>query len=181
MFEVEIKAKVDNFDAIRENLKKIGAIKKKELKMGDIYFKHPSRDFAKTDEALRIRNSNKNNFLTYKGPKLDELTKTRKEIEIEINEPRKLKNILLNLGFIQVPKIKKKRVIYEINQFQICLDDVDFIGKFVEIETEVKDEIDRELKTNEIINFAQELGISKENFIRKSYLELIKEKVKNYI
>ena len=181
LFEVEIKAKIDNFDAIKEKLKKLGAIKKKDLKMGDIYFKHPARDFAKTDEALRIRKSNESNFLTYKGPKLDEITKTRNEIEMEITEPRKLKKILINLGFIEVPKIRKKREIYELNDYKICLDEVDFIGKYIEIETEVKDENDRIKKTNELINFAKELGINKEDFIRKSYLELIKEKVKDYI
>ena len=48
----------------------------------DRYFAHPSRDFARTDEALRLRRIGEFNFITYKGPKLDATTKTRREIEI---------------------------------------------------------------------------------------------------
>ena len=47
----------------------------------DTYFSHPARDFAATDEALRIRSIDQENFVTYKGPKLDATTKTRREID----------------------------------------------------------------------------------------------------
>ena len=181
VFEVEIKAKIENFDSLKEKLNQLGAVQKNIIKMEDIYFKHPSRDFAMTDEALRIRKTDDTKILTYKGPKLDEITKTRKEIEMEITDQKKLKSILIKLGFIEVPKIKKKRVIYELDDYSICLDEVDFIGKYIEIESEVAIEEDRIKKTEELINFAEQLGIDKESFIRKSYLELIKEKVKDYI
>ena len=42
------------------------------------------RDFAQTDEALRIRQVSGANQITYKGPKIDEATKTRREIEIPL-------------------------------------------------------------------------------------------------
>ena len=181
LFEVEIKAKIKNFNEIKENLIKLGAIKKKLIIMDDYYFKHPNKDFGKTDEALRIRITDEKKYLTYKGPKLDEITKTREEIEIEIQEPEKFKVILKKLGFIEVPKISKKREIYEINKIKICLDDVQFIGKFIELEIEVNDEEDRIKKVNELIKFAENIGIKQKDFIRKSYLELVKEGVKGYI
>jgi hypothetical protein len=37
----------------------------------DLYFQHPARDFAASDEALRIRQKAGVCLLTYKGPKLD--------------------------------------------------------------------------------------------------------------
>ena len=181
LFEVEIKAKIKNFIEIRENLIKLGAIKKKLISMEDYYFKHPKRDFGKTDEALRIRKTNEKKYLTYKGPKLDKITKTREEIEIEIQEPEIFKVILKKLGFVEVPKISKKREIFELNKIKICLDDVQFIGKFIELEIEAKDEEDRIKKVNELIKFAESIGINKKDFIRKSYLELIRDGVKGYI
>ena len=55
MIEVEVKAKIDNFEDMRKKLNDLGAIKTKEEFQEDIYFNSPIVDFAKTDEALRIR------------------------------------------------------------------------------------------------------------------------------
>ena len=50
----------------------------------DCYFSHPARDFAQTDEALRIRQVDGQSLVTYKGPKIDRETKTRHEIELAL-------------------------------------------------------------------------------------------------
>ena len=75
MIEVEVKAKIDNFEDMRKKLNNLGAIKTKEEFQEDIYFNSPIVDFAKTDEALRIRTTKQGNekhiFITYKGGKID--------------------------------------------------------------------------------------------------------------
>ena len=59
MIEVEVKAKIDNFEDMREKLNNLGAVKTKEEFQEDIYFNSPIVDFAKTDEATskNIKNS----------------------------------------------------------------------------------------------------------------------------
>lgn len=52
----------------------------------DLFFQHPVRDFAKTDECLRIRSRQGELMITYKGAKVDLLTKTREEIELPLFE-----------------------------------------------------------------------------------------------
>ena len=88
MIEVEVKAKIENFEDMKKKLENLGAIKSKKEFQEDIYFNSPIVDFAKSDEALRIRttkeNNNTNIFITYKGPKIDSESKTREEIEIGI-------------------------------------------------------------------------------------------------
>ena len=88
MIEVEVKAKIDNFEDMRKKLNDLGAIKTKEEFQEDIYFNSPIVDFAKTDEALRIRTTKqgdeKHIFITYKGAKIDSESKTREEIEFGI-------------------------------------------------------------------------------------------------
>ena len=79
MIEVEVKARIDGFEEIEEKLESIGAVKSKTEFQEDIYFASPIVDFAKTDEALRIRTTNNDIFITYKGPKLNSEAKTRKE------------------------------------------------------------------------------------------------------
>ena len=93
MIEVEVKAKISSFEEMEKRLDEIGARKTKKEFQEDIYFNSPVMDFAQTDEALRIRttreNDNTNIFITYKGPKIDASSKTRKEIEMGIDDAEK--------------------------------------------------------------------------------------------
>ena len=66
-----------------------GATLSKDCDQVDEYFNHPCRDFAVTDEALRLR-KDPDGKMTYKGPKLDRTTKTREEIEMDIDDLDKM-------------------------------------------------------------------------------------------
>ena len=76
MIEIEVKARVKDFLAIKKMLDQIGALRIKNEHQIDTYFNAPHKDFGETDEALRIReipeNSGKRLILTYKGPKMDD-------------------------------------------------------------------------------------------------------------
>ena len=105
MIEVEAKAHVNDFNNVLKKLKEIGAEKVMVEHQKDTYFNNPEyRDFEKSDEALRLRNTTINNekseiILTYKGPKLDDVSKTRKEIEVNVEDSKNTGLILENLGF----------------------------------------------------------------------------------
>ena len=60
MIEVEVKAKIENFEDMKKKLENLGAIKSKKEFQEDIYFNSPIVDFAKSDEALRIRTTKEN-------------------------------------------------------------------------------------------------------------------------
>ncbi len=55
MIEVEVKAHATNLDEIEKKVIEIGASRRGEEYQEDLYFNAPHRDFAQTDEALRIR------------------------------------------------------------------------------------------------------------------------------
>ena len=80
-FEVEQKFALDSVAEVEQRLAHWGA-GSGVSEQSDLYFNHPARDFAKTDEALRLRSVGDEHFITYKGPKLDATTKTRQEIEL---------------------------------------------------------------------------------------------------
>lgn len=176
MIEVELKGYADDgiFERVRERYKLL----RKEYHE-DTYYQHPCRDFAKTDEALRIRirrfNGHFESFITYKGPKIDEESKTRKEIEVELTDPDKHSRILENLGFVEVLTVTKKREKYYVEKgVVITLDEVEGLGKFIEIEAMTED---RELVprlVEKLRNVLIDLGVRR--FERRSYLELLLEK-----
>jgi len=176
LIEVEVKACVKDFSDVRERLIQIGAVKIKKEHQRDVYFNAPHRDFGVTDEALRIREIPENGknriILTYKGAKLDDVSKTRKEIEVDVSEAKNTTLILENLGFQRAAEVKKDRDIYHINEFIVTLDTVYGVGTFVEIETEAHEDENTSESIKKIFDIYKKLGIE-EGFERRSYLELM--------
>src|SRR6516162_8054011 len=84
MLEIEAKYPVSDWTQIEQQLRAWGSHFDDEREGADQYFNAPDRDFARTDEALRIRQIGMTNLVTYKGPKIDAQTKTRTEIEVPL-------------------------------------------------------------------------------------------------
>lgn len=165
--EIEVKAYADDLKRVEETLKKMDAHFVEKVYEIDTYFNHPARDFAETDEALRIRVAGGKSYLTYKGRKVDVQSKTREEIEVEIKDADTAALLLTKLGFTPVAVVKKIRILYELGKFDICLDDVEEVGTFVEIETSgenMGEQRDAALALLERLNLKK--------YERKSYLEL---------
>ena len=118
------------------------------------------------------------NFVTYKGPKRDAQTKTRTEIEVALHEgvetTEDFTAILTCLGYRPVLVVKKSRRIYQMNRegftLEICLDEVEELGQFAELEILAPVERLDTAKTV-LLRTAAELGLSTSE--RRSYLELL--------
>src|SRR5262245_45114391 len=112
-WEVEQKFPLNDAPAVRTKLLELGARFESPIEQVDRYFNHPSRDFAQTDEAFRLRQVADKNFITYKGPKLDPTTKTRREIELPLPPgrliPGKFTELFAALGFQLVGTVSKCR------------------------------------------------------------------------
>ncbi len=162
--EVEIKSKIDNPDEMERKIKKLGGKFIKEVLESDLYFNHPCRDFAQSDEALRIRNDKS---LTYKGPKVDKCTKSREEISVKIESGGEMRKILEKLGFKPVREVRKRRKYYQLGDLSITVDSVEELGFFVEIECigEYEECIKR------VLEIKEKLGLGES--IRESYLEML--------
>lgn len=174
MTEVELKARGD-LKGVRERLRVIGAAYLGEEIEEDLYLDHPVRSFAVTDEALRIRIKGKGGILTYKGPRLDPLSKSREELEVEVSDWRALMGILLRLGFREVGRVQKSRERYRLGAFVVCLDRVEGLGEFVEVEGRA--EGDHRGLLQEALALMADLGL-KGPWIRASYLEMLFDKAR---
>ena len=196
MIEVEIKVAISNPESLKENLKKLNGEYIISLDHEDTYFNMPKklRNFKKTDEALRLRKSiefNKNNkenrtltrsFITYKGKKIDQTTKTREEIEVEIKNLAEMKKLLENLGFREIFTVKKERELYEFNfkneNVEVLIDFLPILNQnFMEAEVIVESSKEVPLVKEKLFEFLKKFGISKTDSIRESYLELIAKKL----
>lgn len=167
MLEIEIKAYCGDIGAAREAIIGEGGVFRESLREVDEYFNHPARDFKMSDEALRIRRAGGRIMITYKGPRFDSRTKTRFEKEIEVADAEGLREILCRLGFIPVAEVVKNRDIYTLNGIEICVDRVEHVGDFVELEIIGED---RAAAEKRLFDLAARLGL--ERFESRSYLEM---------
>lgn len=164
MLELEMKAKIDKYSRGRiEQVLKNSEFLEEKIEE-DVYFSSPIKDFKETDEALRIRKSGEDTILTYKGPKIDKISKSREEVETFVSGEIEL--ILQRLGFKEFIKIKKKRRLYQYKEFTISIDDVEDLGEYIEVE--LKSENKEDVK--KIDHLFDVLYLNSE---RRSYLELI--------
>ncbi len=176
--EVEQKFAVGEFAAVEQKLLTFGATPGGEVQQADLYFAHPARDFSQTDEALRIRRVGQKNYVTYKGPKVDQATKTRQEIEIDLapGQPgfEEFAALLAALGFRPVAEIRKCRRTLELrwqgHDVEAALDQVERVGTFVELEI-IADEKDIDAARASLAALAAELHLGHGE--RRSYLELL--------
>ena len=178
MIEVEVKAQINDAKNIERSIIALGASPLGIENQADTYYSAPFRDFEKTDEALRIRVKEGEYFLTYKGPKLDEVSKTRIEFEVEINDANNMGNILSALGFYPVATVVKRRKKYRIGDIYISLDEVRDLGNFIEAETSTKNHENYKEKVENIFKLIEKLGISRASTIREPYLEMMLQKSK---
>src|SRR3954452_25511689 len=84
IYEVEQKFRTSDHAPIKARLLAMGGSDEEPQEQEDSYLAHPSRDFAVTGEALRVRRVGDWNAITYKGAKRSGPTKTREEIEVSL-------------------------------------------------------------------------------------------------
>jgi adenylate cyclase class 2 len=189
MIEVEIKIPISThgFENIQEKIQKLGGKYLNSELQQDTYYDHPCKSFQESDEAVRVRSripitneelitDHTSSELVYKGPKLDTKSKTRLEISIAIPDSSTAKSMLEQLGFRKLATIVKKRVFFKQELTTICLDDVEEVGTFMELERLVSPEEELEPVRKQLFNIVKNLGIKTEESVRESYLELYLEK-----
>ena len=141
MKEIELKAQYDSSKRpeLEQHLKKQGFQEIRSFTQQDEYFNHPERDFQKTDEALRIRREQQNDgtshcCITYKGANDSHIGQSRRELETRVEDEHKMRQILLALGFRSAAEVKKRRKEYKKEDLTVCLDELDGLGNYIELE-----------------------------------------------
>jgi adenylate cyclase class 2 len=176
MYEVEVKVPAD-LDAVRERLQKLDATRVETVEQTDTYYDAPHRDFAASDEAFRVRREESRNRedaesrITYKGPLVDDASKTREEHETAVGDGAVADAIVRSLGFDPAATVRKHRETWALDDYTVTLDAVDDVGEFVEVETEVADGVAEAREGAFAV--LERLDLDPDDQIRTSYLGLL--------
>lgn len=184
MLEIELKASLLGIDTnqLKDAFSKAGFKKGLRKEETDLYFNGNDRDFRKTDEALRLRsslvlsedNQTAKTFITYKGSKVDKRSQTRSELETSVGDLTTMKELLKKLGYSEVMTVRKEREYYHRGNVTICLDQVDGLGSFIELEQVEEDSTaQKEAVIDHLLALLASFQIPEKNLLRQSYLELL--------
>lgn len=179
MYEVEVKVEADH-EALRERLSESGAEHVETVVQEDTYYNAPHKDFAATDEALRIRRERQDTeeewstAVTYKGPLLEAESKSREEFETGVEDGEVFDDVLTALGFEAVAVVQKERERYDLDGVTVTLDAVGNLGEFVEAELE-SDSGTIEPVRERVQASLESIGLNPDEQIRTSYLGLLLE------
>lgn len=168
--EVEIKLKVDTHELLRTRLQQLGAEPLGRVLEINRILDNAERTMLATDRGLRVRECRDENgalvraMLTFKGPRQPGKIKRREEIELTIDDPATAADLLEQLGFREAVRFEKRRETWRLGECLVELDEVPYLGAFVEIEGPEEGRIEQ---------IRGPLGLADTPLVRSSYIGLL--------
>ncbi|MEJ5293363.1 MAG: class IV adenylate cyclase [Candidatus Methanosuratincola sp.] len=173
-YEIEIKAPVEDARQAESKVREGGGEFLGEKVQVDIYLSHPCMDMRAADKALRLRLEEGRCVITFKGPRMKGGLKAREELEFTVGDGDTAMEVFARLGFKVGARVCKVRREYRLNNANVAIDRVEGLGDFVEIEApRAGGESDRESLIESVANL---IGVGKERFTTKSYVELLESR-----
>lgn len=178
-YEIEIKLPIVDKDRVQTKLLQLGFEVAAKIRECDMYYNSVYHDVKELGEALRIRKST--DLLTgitkaqinFKGKKIDKVSMSRQEYETVVEDADSMEQILKSLDFLPVAGVMKTRIYLQREKMTACLDQVDGLGDFLELEVIAHEEASREIHLKNMEQLLTTLGLSMKDTVRTSYLGML--------
>jgi adenylate cyclase class 2 len=168
--EIEAKMKVADLSIVRDRLKAVGAKAAGSVVELNTFFDTEDRSLLAADEALRLRvkrnatDGKETYILTFKGPRQHGQLKSREEDELTVSNDRDAIALLQCLGYSRVISFEKRRESWKFEGCSIELDELPYLGSFVEIEGP---------REEDVLRVRETLDLGDEPVVRASYIALL--------
>ncbi|MDD4990411.1 MAG: class IV adenylate cyclase [Candidatus Pacebacteria bacterium] len=177
MIEVEIRAKINSKSEVQSKLKEIGAVLEKSVYQEDRVFGHEmfldeNKMIVEGGLSARIRQVDQNVWLEFK-----EISRNKGagiEIKADLDNMEEGLRFFEKLRFKEAFTISKSREVYSLNGFEICLDEVEQLGDFVEIEKMIVLPEEAEQAKSDCLVLLQKIA-PKAEIINKKYGDLMQD------
>lgn len=158
MKEVEVKARLRNKTEVQKQLEALGCKFSEPITQKDTIFALPGTPFPAGVgvNILRIREQNGKYIFTLKARLSTGLDKMEREVEVsDLNAAAAFTKAL---GFEEVITLNKTRQKANYQNWEICLDEVEDLGSFIEMEEMTKDGDSSQIQ-EQMFEFLKTLGI----------------------
>ncbi|MDO8571142.1 MAG: class IV adenylate cyclase [bacterium] len=169
MREVEVKAKVENLSELETKLVALGCTFSEPLHQDDHIYNKKGDSLGAQYRGmvvLRIRNQNGVYIVTLKQQQENE--KDNIEREVVIDDSAAMNDILAIIGYEETMHVKKVRRSCAYQEMTICLDEVEGLGSFIEVEKLTEGE-GGSIVQEELFLFLETLGVSRNQRVLEGY------------
>src|SRR3989338_5867600 len=173
MREIEIKLKANNLDEIEQQFKEKGWAFSEPIFQHDVVYSSAQSTEAYNKiggvghVAIRIRYQNDTATLTLKKQQSHEMDNL--EYESEVENPKDVHEMLLILGWKPEVEVKKTRKKGTLGEYEVCLDRVEKLGDYLELEKLTDDNIDAKEVRKEFLEILTPLGLSEKDEEKTGY------------
>ncbi len=179
--EIEIKARLANKDAVMQKLVEMGCEFSPVKTQDDMVWTEKAgsmEEFLANPVFLRIRvQDGERIILTAKKSKTaaGAGSLVKREHEVVVDSAQEARGILEMLGLKEVVRTIKKRQTAEHDGYEICIDEIEGLGSFIELE-KIGEKDDAPRIQEEMMMFLATLGVPADALVHKGYDILMLEK-----
>ena len=180
LLEIERKRQLtNNIEELIKRLQDLGFERQSNLREIDTYYSRPDVDFMQTVECLRIRQRDGFAEVTYKPAtttathtKNDVIIKPETNLPIQPGDATTAKQLLANLGMVQLVEVNKYRRSFQSPDFPkatVTIDEIKDAGTFVEVEVLSDDETSALAMISDI---ETKLGLESAEVVTRPYRDI---------
>ena len=174
MREIEVKARLRNKELFLQKASEKGIVFGEPTIQDDMTYEAETPRDDPTYTIFRIRKQGDKILLTMKY-KASSRSRDNHERETTIGNAEEVADMLERVGYMRGIQIRKSRQIAKHNDLELCLDEVDGLGTFVEVEKLAEAEADVDAIQAELWHLLLELGIGPDDRTHKGYDILMHE------
>lgn len=177
MKEIEIKAKLKDKMSVMKKLESFGCEFEPEVTQEDVVYVENTGSLEtflanKAFLRLRVRDGKKVLFTVKKRTKIN---LEAIEHEVEVSSKDEMEKALLLMGYKEAVRVNKTRIITHYDSCEICIDNVENLGVYIEMEKLTPDG-DAEKIQEELFKFFEKIGISRDDRVTVGYDILMLQK-----
>lgn len=176
MREIEVKARLKDKAGFLKRAEQLGITFGPVISQTDTIFLGEHSEHDPEWNIFRLRKEKDKALLTMKY-KASSRAYDRHERELEVSDEKSMTDILARVGYIEDISYTKHRQVAKYNTVELCLDEVEDLGWFVEAEILTDDTADADAVQAELWELLQQLGIKPADRLDKTYNELMREKL----
>lgn len=161
MREIEVKYRVEDLEGLLVALKSRGIELSEPVFQDDQAYAPAGWQFGDSKLGvafLRLRTAGGRHYFTLKQPA--DNAQACLEYETQVADRPAMHHAAIHMGYRPTVRIAKTRRVATVEDCSLCVDDVEGIGAFLELERMAPDEADANAVQSELIAFVSSLGIA---------------------
>lgn len=174
MREIELKFKVDDVDKLINKLESLGCSLSEPITQNDTIYVSDLNHVESVAGSIWLRVRKKNDEVELNLKKQSERKSESQEIEFTVSSYEKARAFLECLGYQKWVEVNKVRRTSKYQSINICIDKVERLGSFVELEYLIPED-DSKKYEDELLSIAKELEIDTTKIINSHYDTMISE------